>query len=159
MMNSRHGVMARLAMIALTASLYSQAALADNDGGCKNAKGSLSVVNNGNGTTSGAITKGGRLNGTTQAIFTSALSPTPDASTFSYTDNFSVSSNDGVLKTSNVGLFYVGVGAFTEIARIDPSTSTGRFAGATGVLYINGTTTDGGATFQAEIRGDVCLVK
>jgi len=45
----------------------------------------------------------------------------------------------------------------TGIARIDPDASTGDFAGATGVLYINAKTTDGGATDQAEIAGEICF--
>jgi hypothetical protein len=47
---------------------------------------------------------------------------------------------------------------FSAIARIDPDASTGDFAGATGVLYISGKTTDGGATFQGEITGEICFV-
>jgi len=46
---------------------------------------------------------------------------------------------------------------FTAIDRIDSSASTGDFAGATGVLYINAKTTDGEATIQAEITGDICF--
>ena len=158
-MNSRLGVLAKLVLIPLTACLYSQATWADDDGNCKSARGVLSVVNNGNGTTSGAITQGGRLNGTTQALFTSALTPTPDPSTVSYTDDFTVTAHGGVLKARNVGIFDFGAGLFTEIARIDPAASTGRFAGATGVLYVNGTTTDGGATFQAQVTGEVCFAR
>jgi len=37
--------------------------------------GNLSVVNNLDGTTSGTITQGGKLNGTTKAIFNSAPIP------------------------------------------------------------------------------------
>ena len=155
-MNPRSGTLPTLAAIALTACLYSQAAWAGNHGSCTEARGHLSVVNNGNGTTSGTISQGGRLNGSTQALFTSGLTFTPDPNTFSYTDDFAVTSSGGVLRTRNVGIFDVVAGLFSEIARIDPSASTGRFAGANGVLYINGTTTDGGATFQAEITGEVC---
>lgn len=156
-MNSKLRTLAILVAFASTACLYSQATLAGSGRNCKMARGNLSVVNNGNGTTSGTITQGGRLNGTTQALFTSALTPTPDPSSLSYTDDFTVTSSTGVLKARNVGIFDVAVGLFSEIARIDPSASTGRFAGATGVLYINGMTTDGGATFQAEITGEICI--
>lgn len=158
-MNSRLGTLPTLAAITLTACLYSQATWAGEHSDCTEASGHLSVVNNGNGTTSGAITQGGRLNGSTQALFTSALTPTPDPSTFSYTDDFAVTSHRGVLKARNVGIFDVVAGLFSEIAQIDPAASTGRFAGATGVLYVNGTTTDGGATFRAEITGEVCFAR
>ncbi len=126
-------------------------------GDCQSMKGTESVVNNGNGTTSGTITEGGKLNGTTQTVFTSGFTPTPDPSTMSFTDDLTLTTNKGVLRTHNVTLFEVAIGVFTALARIDPNTSTGDFAGATGVLYINGKTTDGGATFQGEITGSMCF--
>jgi hypothetical protein len=67
------------------------------------------------------------------------------------------SPNKGILQTHNVGVFDVVLGLFSEIAQLDPNASTGAFVGATGALYINGTTTDGGATFQAEITGEICI--
>ncbi len=123
---------------------------------CRNVKGKLSEVSNPNGTT-GRITNGGILNGTTQLIFTSGVLATPDPTTISYTDDFTVTTNRGVLKTHNVGIFDFATGLFTEIARIDPNASSGRFAGATGVLFTSGKTTDGGATFQSHITGEICL--
>ena len=126
-------------------------------GDCQSMKAIESVVNNGNGTTSGTITEGGKLNGTTQTIFTSGFTPTPDASTFSFTDDLTLTTNKGVLRTHNITIFDVANGVFTALARIDPNTSTGDFAGATGALYISGKTTDGGATFQGEITGSICF--
>jgi hypothetical protein len=123
---------------------------------CREVKGKLSEVSTGNGTT-GRITRGGILNGSTQLIFTSGVLPTPDPTTVSYTDDFTITSNRGVLKTHNAGLFEVETGSFTEIARIDPSASSGRFAGATGVLFTSGKTPDGGATFKSRITGEICL--
>jgi len=156
-MKLRIRTLATFALVALAIGLFPivHSALADND--CKTVKGIISVVNNGNGTTSGIITQGGNLNGTTQAIFTSAFTPTPDPNTFSFTDDLTVTTGKGVLKTHNVGIFDVATGLFSAINRIDPNASTGGFAGATGVLYINGKTTDGGATFQAEITGEICF--
>lgn len=123
---------------------------------CRSVKGKLSEVSNGTGTT-GRITQGGILNGTTQLIFTSGVLATPDPTTISYTDDFTITTNRGVLKTHNVGIFDFATGSFTEIARIDPNASSGRFAGATGVLFTSGQTTDGGATFQSKITGEICL--
>jgi hypothetical protein len=125
-------------------------------GDCRSVKGIEGVVNNGNGTTNGTITEGGKLNGTTQTVFTSAFTPTPDPSTFSFTDDLTLTTNKGVLRTHSVTLFDVVNGVFAALARIDPNTSTGDFGGATGVLYISGKTTDGGATFQGEITGSMC---
>lgn len=150
---SRHTA---LAVIALAIGVFALSQPAAAAGDCTKSKGNLLVVNNGNGTTSGTILQGGKLNGITQVVFTSAFIPTPDANTISYTDDFTVTTNKGVLKTHNVGVFDVALGLFSEIARIDPNASTDAFAGATGVLYINGTTADSGATFQAAITGEIC---
>ncbi len=161
-MNLKIRILATFAFVVLTIGLFSSSQLASAVSDCKKVKGNLSVVNNGNGTTSGTITQGGKLNGTTQAVFTSAFTPTPDSNTFSFTDDLSITItrgriNTGVLKTHNVGIFDVATGLFSAIDRIDPNASTGDFAGTTGVLYINGKTTDGGATFQAEITGEICF--
>lgn len=165
MMKLRIRTLATFALVALTIGLFSLAqstsAVSADDhehGGrdCKKAKGNLSVVDNGNGTTSGTITRGGRLNGTTQAVFTGTFMSTPDPDTVSFTDDLTVTTKRGVLKTHNVGILDLATGLFSAIDRIDPNTSTGDFAGATGVLYINGRTTDGGATFQGEITGEIC---
>ncbi len=157
-MNRRIKTLAMFAMVTVTTSLFSLPQLALADGNCKNLKGNLSVVNNFDGTTSGTITRGEKLNGTTRATFSSAPIPTPDASTISYIDNFSVTTQKGILATSNVAIYDTGRGLFSEIARIDPNVSTGDFAGATGVLFINGQTTDGGVTFQAGIEGEICFI-
>ena len=151
--------LAILALVTLTIGLFSssQSVLADSD--CQRQNGNLSVVNNGNGTTSGTITQGGKLNGTSQSVFTSAFTPTPDPNTFSFTDDLSITTNKGVLKTHNIAIFDLANGVFSAINRIDPNTSTGDFAGATGVLYVNGKTTDGGATFQAKLSGKICFAK
>ncbi len=148
--------LATFALVALTIGLFPLAQSASAVSDCKQAKGNLSIVNNGDGTTSGTITQGGRLNGTTQAGFPNNFTPTPDPTTFSFTDELTITTNKGVLVTHNVGIFDFATGLFSAIDRIDPNASTGDFAGATGVLYINGKTTDGGATFQAEITGEIC---
>ena len=157
-MNRRIKRLAMLAMITIAIGLFSLPQLALANGNCKNLKGNLSVVNNFDGTTSGTITQGGKLNGTTQATFSSVPVPTPDAGTISYIDNFSVTTSKGVLVTSNVAIYDTEKGFFSEIARIEPNISEGNFAGAAGVLFINGHTTDGGATFQAKIDGEICFI-
>ena len=161
-MNLKIRILAISAFVAFTIGLFSSSQSASAVNSCQKAMGNLSVVNNGNGTTSGTITQGGKLNGTTQAVFTSAFTPTPDQSTFSFTDDLSITTraprtNNNVLRTHNVGIFDAATGLFSAIDRIDPNASTGDFAGTTGVLYINGKTTDGGATFQAEITGEICF--
>jgi hypothetical protein len=149
-------IAAAFAFVALTIGLFSVSPSVSASRGCQKVKGNASAVNNGNGTASGTITQGGRLDGTTQTVFTSAFAATPDPTTFSFTDNLTLTTNKGVLQTHNVTLGDIANGVFTVIARIDPTASTGDFAGATGVLYINGKITDGGAAFQEEITGEIC---
>ena len=141
------------ALVVLTIGLFSLAQSASAGIHCVRVNGNLNGIGG-----SGTITQGGRLNGTTQAVFTSMFAPTPDPTTFSFTDDLTVTTNhNGVLKTRNVGIFDGATGLFSAIDRIDPNTSTGNFAGATGVLYINGRSNDGGMTIQAEITGEICL--
>ncbi|MEO6654725.1 MAG: hypothetical protein ABIO36_01440 [Pyrinomonadaceae bacterium] len=142
-----------IALVALTIGLFTlpQAALAGSV--CHTMKGNLS----GSGGF-GTISQGGRLNGTTETVFTSMFTPTPDPTTFSFTDDLTITTyHNGVLRTHNVAIFDIARGVFTALDRIDPATSTGIFAGATGVLYINGQTPDGGATIQAELTGEICF--
>ena len=148
--------LATLALAVFAIGLFSSSPSVLAFGECQKVRGTLSAVNNGNSAT-GVITQSGRLNGTTLAVHTSNFTPTPDLSTFSFTDDLSITTDKGVLRTHNVVIFDVARGLFTAIARIDPDTSTGDFAGTTGVLYLNGRTTDGGATVQAEITGEICL--
>lgn len=155
-MKLRITTLATFAFVALTIGLTPLSESASPAKDCKQAKGNLSVVNNFDGSTSGVITQGGRLDGSTQAVFTSAFTSTPDPSAFSFTDDLTVTTKKGALKTHNVGVFDGARGLFSAINRIDPSTSTGDFAGTTGVLYISGKTTDGGTTFEAEVTGVIC---
>ena len=148
--------LATLALAVLAVGLFSSLRSVSAFGDCHKVRGTLSAVNNGASAT-GVITQGGKLNGPTLAVHTSGFTPTPDPTTFSFTDDLSVTTDKGVLRTHNVVIFDVARGLFTAIARIDPDASTGDFAGATGVLYLNGRTTDGGATVQAEITGEICL--
>jgi len=154
-MNFKIRILATFALIALTIGLFSTSQTASAISGCKKAMGNLSAVVSGSGST-GTITQGGRLNGTTEAVHTSGVFPTPVMGTVSFTDDLTITTNKGVLLTHNVVIFDGVRGLFTATARIDPNLSTGDFAGATGVLYLNGKTTDGGMTVQAEITGEIC---
>jgi hypothetical protein len=152
MMKLRTRTLATFALVALTIGLSSLPPSASAVSDCKKVRANLS-----GGGGSGTITQGGILNGTTQGVFTSGFTPTPDATTFSFTDDLTVTTDKGVLKTHNVAIFDVARGVFSAIDRIDPNASMGDFAGATGVLYVNGKTPDGGATIQAEIAGEICF--
>jgi hypothetical protein len=157
MMSFKNRMLATFALTALTLGSLSSARSVSAVSGCQKVKGNESVVNNGSGSTGGTITQGGRLNGMIQGAFSSGFTSTPDPNTFSFTDDLILTTNKGVLHTHNVTLFDTANGAFSAIARIDPNASTGDFAGATGVLYSSGKTTDGQATFQGEITGEICF--
>lgn len=147
-MSLRIKTLTTFTLVALTIGLFSQTASAVD---CQKVKANLS-----GGGGSGIITRGGRLNGTTQAVFTSMFMPTPDPTTFSFTDDLTLTTEEGVLITHNVAIFDVARGVFGAINQIDADNSKGIFEGATGVLYINGSTPDGGATIRAQITGEVC---
>lgn len=159
-MRLRIKTIATLTLVALTIGLFSSAQTVWAAKGCPAVRATLSVKNNGDGTTSGIITSedSKKLNGTTLSVFTSVLTPTPDSTTYSFTDDLTIESvgTKGVLKTHNVGIFDKATGLFTAINRIDPKGSEGIFEGATGFLYINGRTYDGGETYYAEVTGEVC---
>jgi hypothetical protein len=146
----------KLALVASIIGLFLSAQSVSAAVDCRKARGYLSIVNNGNGTTSETVTQGGRLNGTARAVFTSMFTPTPDPFTFSFSDDFTLTTSKGVLTTHSVGIYDTVAGLISVIARVDPNAGAGEFDGATGTLYINGKTTDGGATFNADITGEIC---
>jgi hypothetical protein len=125
---------------------------------CKQAKGQWIDVYPGTGNaTFGRVSNSGALDGTTETIFNSPAFPTPVATTVSYTGNSTFTTLNGQLRTNNVYLYDFATGLFTILARINPNTSTGRFAGATGALFAGGKTIGNGLTYAAEINGEVCF--
>ena len=127
---------------------------------CKEIEAATFVdVYRGGNTTSGTVTEGNILSGKTLTIFTSAAFPTPVSSMVSYSGDLTITTNQGQLKVLNVYLYDSGTGLFTVLGRIDSNSSTGRFAGATGVLYINGKTVGTAIpfTYPASISGEICL--
>jgi hypothetical protein len=68
------------------------------------------------------------------------------------------------IQTRRGTLTLLGTGVFDtargEYAEADPVTSgTGMFAGATGTLWLTGTTPDAGASFSGPVTGQVCLAR
>lgn len=122
---------------------------------CKQVKGNSIEGFSGGLVTTGTITNGGILNGTTEFVYSPAFVVTPDPSVVSYTSELTITTIHGQLKTSNVYLYNFGTGQFTILARIRSDASTGSFARATGVIYFNGKTV--GSTFPSEITGEICL--
>jgi hypothetical protein len=131
-------------------------------GNCQEASGILDEVfipeKNG---AAGIIRNGGWLNGTTFVTFTGAASfPLPGIAVFTGQGTFST--NHGLLKTSNIYLLDVSKQNGSVLAHVDPDASTGKFAGASGTLFLNtirANVTANPQTFRSEVHGQVCLAK
>ncbi|HET6648301.1 MAG TPA: hypothetical protein VFH01_13320 [Pyrinomonadaceae bacterium] len=99
------------------------------------------------------FTGAGILNGTGEFTFDfSSLRPTADANSFTYLGEYTINTQQGQVKLNAVALDTAGVPFIhTDIAHVNPNTSTGRFAGATGVIFTKG---DGAS---AEHNGEICF--
>ncbi len=165
MMNAKTGKLMTLVAVVLTSCLGSleQLALARSPRGflgpggnsaqstssqsansnCKKLRGiRIDVFDPAAGIASGTITRGGILNGTTEDVinFGAGVAFTPDPSmlTLTYLSDLTITTVHGELKASTVILSTVTGDFFTQMANINPATSTGRFAGATGVIFLSG---------------------
>lgn len=122
---------------------------------CKEVKGTL-TVEFGAGTASGAITNSNVLNGSFITAFTAgSVVPTADLTSVTFTGDSTISNDKGVLMTHDVYLFDFAIALGPGMLRIDSTTSTGDFAGATGILYIN--PNFGDAPGRAQLAGKICL--
>jgi hypothetical protein len=157
-MNSRR-VATIAAVLAFGLFTLAQPALAQSN--CQPVKGrQAGVFDPVTNTTTGSITEGGWLNGATLEVFGSAVLPTPDPTTVSFTSDYTVATTHGELKTRNVIILNVVTGNAAVLGHIDPDTSTGKFAGAAGVVYFAGKTTSFDPfTIEAEIAGEICFAQ
>ena len=110
--------------------------------------------------TTGVISGGGILRGTTR--FTAlALGPAAGEppTTLSYSGELVVTTKHGSITFSDAGIFDTdpSVSAFSELDRVVAGLGSGRFLGASGLLFIAGTASAGGAAFEGDIRGEVCI--
>jgi hypothetical protein len=128
---------------------------------CQQAKGQQAGVFDGaTNTTAGEITRGGWLNGTTLDVFGATVLPTPDPTTVSFTGDFTLTTIHGQLRASTVIIFDFVTGIAAVFGRINPTTSTGAFAGATGVLHFAGKTVSFSPfIIQAEMTGEICFAE
>ena len=162
-MNRRTKKMMRLAASVFTLCLFSltQSALAQSpNSNCKQAKGNLvESFDPATGTATGTITNGGWLDGTSVAVFNSAAFPTPSPTQVTFGSLYTMTMSQGQLKGSAVYLLDFATGQGTVMIRIDPVASTGLFAGATGVLFLNLIQSDTVALgpYHEEIGGQICF--
>jgi hypothetical protein len=145
-------------MLTLGLLCIQQPALAQSN--CKEAKGNIVESFDGVSTNTGTLTNGGWLDGTTVAVFNSAGFPTPDPTEVTFASTFALTTNQGQLKGSNrVYLLDLVRGIGVSMVKIDPAASTGIFAGATGVLFLDllrSTTVAVGPYYQV-VGGQVCF--
>jgi hypothetical protein len=104
--------------------------------------------------TFGTISHGGILNGTTTDVFMSSPVPVANTDTLALTDTLTIRANHGTLTCSDVTLFNPAQGVFTTISTIN--SGSGIFKGATGTLFISGTSTDG-VHYQDKITGQITI--
>lgn len=154
------GKLATIAAV-LGVTLFAMAESALAQGNCHQAKGQFAgVFDAATNTTTGTITRGGWLNGTTVEVFDGVALPTPHPTTVSFNSDFTIITTHGQLKVSNVIMFNFVTGNAAVLGHIDPTASTGRFAGAAGVLYIAGKTLSFDPFIPAgEISGEVCFAE
>ena len=122
---------------------------------CKAVRGNLGVVFS-PGAANGSITNGGFLNGSVaQAFNPGSVVPTADPTSITFTGDSTITTIHGTLVTRDVYLFDFVRLLGPAMFRVDPVASTGIFAGAEGVIYLNpvSAATDTG---QAELGGRIC---
>ena len=132
---------------------------------CKTITGnSVQAFDPATGTLFGTTTNGGVLNGTLEDVvnFDAGFVLTPDPNVITYLSNLTINTVNGQLTaSSNVNAFNFVTGDFTEFGQINPMTSTGKFAGATGVIFFTGRTigTPDVGPYEAEISARICFAQ
>jgi len=110
---------------------------------------------------SGTVTNGKFLNGTLEDVINSdaGFVFTPDPNVVTFLSDLTITTVDGQLKATPLTAFNFVTGFWSEFGNINPNTSTGRFAGATGVIFFSGKTIGNVDTgpFEAEITGEICF--
>jgi hypothetical protein len=115
------------------------------------------------GVVSGPVTNSGLLDGNLEDVidFGAGFIFTPDPTVVAYTTALTITTNHGQLKASPVTIQSVLTGSGSEWGQIDPDTSTGGFAGATGTISVVfkpvGDPSVG--PYEAEINADICFAQ
>ena len=129
---------------------------------CKRIRGSgVQVFDPATGTVSGPITNSGLLDGDLEDVinFGAGFIFTPDPTVVTYTTNLTITTLQGQLRVSPVTTQSIVSGKGNEFGNVDPVTSTGRFAGATGTIWISfqpaGDPSVG--PYEAELLAEICF--
>lgn len=131
---------------------------------CKTIRGNgTQVFDPVTGIVSGPVTNAGILNGDLEDVinFGAGFVFTPDPTVVSYTTNLTITTIHGQLKASPVTIQSFVTGAGAEWGHINPDTSTGRFAGATGTISVVfkpiGDPSVG--PYEVEIAAEICFAQ
>ena len=121
----------------------------------------MQVFDPSTGVVSGPVTNAGELNGNLEDVinFGAGFVVTPDPTVFAYTTDLTITTIHGQLKANPVTIQSGVSGAGAEWGEINPNTSTGKFAGATGTISVVfmpiGDPSVG--PYEAEISADICF--
>jgi len=148
----------------LAARGNSQEATSSTNSNCKTIRGNgVQVFDPVTGIITGPVTNAGILNGDlTDAIdFGAGFVLTPDPTVVAYTTNLTITTIHGELRAHPVTIQSGLTGRGAEWGEIDPSTSTGKFAGATGTISVVfkpvGDPSVG--PYAAEISAEICFAQ
>lgn len=137
---------------------------ANPNSNCKKVRGNgVQVFDPMTGVVSGPVMNSGILDGTLEdAInFGAGFVFTPDPTVVAYTTNLTITTIHGQLKASPVTTQSVVTGIGAEWGSINSETSTGKFAGATGTVFVAfkpvGDPSVG--PYEAEITADICFAQ
>jgi hypothetical protein len=129
---------------------------------CKRLKGiTVQVFDPVTGIVSGTVTNAHFLNGMLEDVlnFDAGVVITPNPNVVTFISDMTITTDSGQLKASQLTAFNFETGFWSEWGNINPNSSTGRFAGATGVIFFSGKTIGNVDTgpFEAEITGEICF--
>jgi hypothetical protein len=115
------------------------------------------------GVVSGPVTNSGILDGDLEDAlnFGAGFLPTPDPNVIAYTTNLTITTNQGQLKAAPVTMQSIVTGNGAEWGEINPITSTGKFAGATGTIstVFKPVGDPSVGPYAAEITADICFAQ
>ena len=180
-MNAKMRLTATLTLVALTFGLVLQQSTSAQSGrglvargnspatpstnsNCKMIRGNgVQVFDPLTGLVTGPVTNAGILDGDlVDAIdFGAGFVFTPDPTVVTYTTNLTITTIHGELKAYPVTMQSILTGKGSEWGEIDPTTSTGKFAGATGTISVVfkpvGDPSVG--PYAAELTADICFAQ
>ena len=143
---------------------HAEASTPSANSNCKKIRGnSVGSFDPVTATVSGPVTNSGILDGDLEDVINlgAGFVFTPDPTVVAYTTNLTITTVHGQLRASTVTTQSVVTAAGAEWGQINPNTSTGRFAGATGIISIVfkpvGDPSVG--PFEAEITADICFAQ